>query len=46
MQSSTSFAVHAAPATLLREGHLRTLPGANFAGDGFFAALFVRDNRA
>ena len=29
--------------TLLREGQLRTLPGANFAGDGFFAALFVRD---
>jgi len=30
------------PADLLREGHLRTLPGANFAGDGFFAALFVK----
>jgi len=29
-------------APLLREGHLRTLPGANFPGDGFFAALFVR----
>ena len=27
---------------LLREGHLRTLPGANFAGDGFFAALFAK----
>jgi 16S rRNA (cytosine967-C5)-methyltransferase len=31
------------PATsLLREGHLRTLPGAGFHGDGFFAALFVK----
>jgi 16S rRNA (cytosine967-C5)-methyltransferase len=28
---------------LLREGNLRTLPGANFPGDGFFAALFKRD---
>jgi len=27
---------------LLREGFLRTLPGANFQGDGFFAALFER----
>jgi 16S rRNA (cytosine967-C5)-methyltransferase len=25
----------------LREGFLRTLPGANFQGDGFFAALFI-----
>ncbi len=31
-----------APANLLRHGHLRTLPGANFAGDGFFAALLHR----
>ncbi len=31
------------PATaLLREGHLRTLPGSGFHGDGFFAALFTR----
>jgi 16S rRNA (cytosine967-C5)-methyltransferase len=30
------------PTDLLREGHLRTLPGANFAGDGFFAALFAK----
>jgi 16S rRNA (cytosine967-C5)-methyltransferase len=28
---------------LLREGFLRTLPGAGFRGDGFFAALFTRD---
>jgi 16S rRNA (cytosine967-C5)-methyltransferase len=32
------------PATnLLREGQLRTLPGSGFQGDGFFAALFIRD---
>jgi 16S rRNA (cytosine967-C5)-methyltransferase len=32
------------PATnLLREGQLRTLPGSGFQGDGFFAALFVRN---
>jgi 16S rRNA (cytosine967-C5)-methyltransferase len=30
-------------ASLIREGHLRTLPGAGFHGDGFFAALFVRN---
>ncbi len=30
-------------ANLLREGNLRTLPGADFAGDGFFAALFAKD---
>jgi len=30
------------PADLLRNGNLRTLPGANFAGDGFFAALLHR----
>ena len=34
--------VLAAPADLLRNGHLRTLPGANFQGDGFFAALLHR----
>jgi hypothetical protein len=27
----------------LRNGQLRTLPGATFQGDGFFAALFHRD---
>lgn len=27
---------------LVRQGCLRTLPGANFAGDGFFAAAFER----
>jgi 16S rRNA (cytosine967-C5)-methyltransferase len=27
---------------LLRDGNLRTLPGAGFRGDGFFAALFVK----
>ena len=32
----------AAPLTLLRNGQLRTLPGATFQGDGFFAALFQR----
>jgi 16S rRNA (cytosine967-C5)-methyltransferase len=32
----------AAPADILRNGHLRTLPGANFRGDGFFAALLHR----
>jgi 16S rRNA (cytosine967-C5)-methyltransferase len=30
-------------AGLLREGRLRTLPGVGFQGDGFFAALFVRE---
>jgi len=30
------------PADLLRNGNLRTLPGANFQGDGFFAALLHR----
>ncbi len=30
------------PTNLLRNGHLRTLPGANFSGDGFFAALLHR----
>jgi 16S rRNA (cytosine967-C5)-methyltransferase len=27
---------------LVREGALRTLPGANFAGDGFYAAVLER----
>ena len=27
---------------LTRDGHLRTLPGAPFQGDGFFAALLER----
>jgi 16S rRNA (cytosine967-C5)-methyltransferase len=31
-----------APTDLLRNGQLRTLPGANFSGDGFFAALLHR----
>jgi 16S rRNA (cytosine967-C5)-methyltransferase len=31
-----------APTDLLRNGQLRTLPGANFQGDGFFAALLHR----
>ena len=31
-----------APSDLLRDGQLRTLPGANFPGDGFFAALLHR----
>jgi 16S rRNA (cytosine967-C5)-methyltransferase len=30
------------PADLVRNGQLRTLPGANFSGDGFFAALLHR----
>jgi len=29
-------------AACLRDGYLRTLPGANFPGDGFFAAVFER----
>jgi len=28
---------------LLRNETLRTLPGANFQGDGFFAAAFARE---
>ncbi len=31
-----------APPTLLRNGQLRTIPGVNFQGDGFFAALLRR----
>jgi 16S rRNA (cytosine967-C5)-methyltransferase len=40
--AATNILTTAAPATLLRNGHLRTLPGANFQGDGFFAALLHR----
>jgi 16S rRNA (cytosine967-C5)-methyltransferase len=40
---ATGVLAAAAPLTLLRNGHLRTLPGATFQGDGFFAALFQRD---
>lgn len=38
----TSGLLTQAPTNLLRNGHLRTLPGANFQGDGFFAALLHR----
>ena len=31
------------PPNLIRNGCLRTLPGVNFQGDGFFAALLHRD---
>jgi hypothetical protein len=27
----------------VRHGYLRTLPGVGFEGDGFYAALFVRE---
>jgi hypothetical protein len=30
-------------AKIAREDTLRTLPGANFQGDGFFAATFARE---
>jgi 16S rRNA (cytosine967-C5)-methyltransferase len=40
--AATGILVFPAPATLLRNGHLRTLPGVTFQGDGFFAALFHR----
>jgi 16S rRNA (cytosine967-C5)-methyltransferase len=36
-------ALNIPPTNLLREGQLRTLPGSGFQGDGFFAALFVRN---
>ena len=39
---STAGLLTALPADLLRNGQLRTLPGANFQGDGFFAALLHR----
>ncbi len=41
-QLATTGLLAAAPADLLRNGQLRTLPGANFSGDGFFAALLHR----
>jgi len=40
--SSGAFAEGVATSSLLRDGHLRTLPGVGFQGDGFFAALFTR----
>jgi 16S rRNA (cytosine967-C5)-methyltransferase len=39
---ATGVLAAAVPLTLLRNGQLRTLPGATFQGDGFFAALFQR----
>ncbi len=39
---TTSGLLPSPPANLLRDGNLRTLPGANFQGDGFFAALLHR----
>jgi 16S rRNA (cytosine967-C5)-methyltransferase len=42
-QLVTTGLIAAAPhADLIRNGNLRTLPGANFSGDGFFAALLHR----
>jgi 16S rRNA (cytosine967-C5)-methyltransferase len=41
-QLATTGVLTTAPADLLRNGQLRTLPGANFQGDGFFAALLHR----
>jgi 16S rRNA (cytosine967-C5)-methyltransferase len=40
--AATGLLTAGAPADLLRNGHLRTLPRANFSGDGFFAALLHR----
>jgi 16S rRNA (cytosine967-C5)-methyltransferase len=40
--SATGILAAPASLTLLRNGQLRTLPGATFQGDGFFAALFRR----
>jgi 16S rRNA (cytosine967-C5)-methyltransferase len=40
--SATGILASPAPPNLLRNGQLRTLPGATFQGDGFFAALFHR----
>ena len=40
--AATGLLAAEAPADLLRNGQLRTLPGANFSGDGFFAALLHR----
>jgi len=39
---TTTGLISTAPTGLLRNGNLRTLPGANFQGDGFFAALLHR----
>ncbi len=43
LRAAGLLAADAALDGVLREGCLRTLPGANFAGDGFFAALFARE---
>jgi 16S rRNA (cytosine967-C5)-methyltransferase len=40
--SETGILAPGAPTNLLRNGHLRTLPGATLQGDGFFATLFHR----
>jgi len=40
--ATTGLLATAAPTDLIRSGQLRTLPGANFSGDGFFAALLHR----
>jgi 16S rRNA (cytosine967-C5)-methyltransferase len=40
--SASGILATGAQANLLRDGHLRTLPGVAFHGDGFFAALFHR----
>ena len=40
--SATEILASPASPNLIRNGQLRTLPGANFQGDGFFAALFRR----
>jgi 16S rRNA (cytosine967-C5)-methyltransferase len=41
-QLATTGILQTPPSNLLCNGHLRTLPGANFQGDGFFAALLHR----
>jgi 16S rRNA (cytosine967-C5)-methyltransferase len=41
-QLATTGLLPTPPADLVRNGQLRTLPGANFSGDGFFAALLHR----
>lgn len=42
LQEQGVLAAEADVAKLTRDGFLRTLPGAGFEGDGFFAAVFVR----
>ncbi|MBB5064255.1 16S rRNA (cytosine967-C5)-methyltransferase [Granulicella mallensis] len=42
LQGQGVLAAEANVAKLTRDGFLRTLPGAGFEGDGFFAAVFVR----